>query len=61
MDVLTTIILGALEGITEFVPVSSTGHLVLAEHLLGLEPTAFLLSFTIVIQLGAIAAVGLLY
>lgn len=61
MDILTTILLGALEGFTEFVPVSSTGHLILAERVLGLEPTAFLLSFTIIIQLGAIAAVALLY
>lgn len=61
MDLLTVVILGILEGITEFVPVSSTGHLVLAERLLGLEPTTFLLSFSIAIQLGAILAVAFLY
>lgn len=61
MDVLTAVILGALEGITEFVPVSSTGHLVLAERLFSLEPSAFLLSFTIAVQLGAILAVAILY
>ena len=61
MDLISTIILGVVEGITEFVPVSSTGHLVLVERFLGLEPTAFLLSFTIVIQLGAILAVAVLF
>lgn len=61
MDAFIAVILGALEGITEFVPVSSTGHLVLAERLLGLEPTVFLTSFSIAIQLGAILAVAFLY
>jgi len=61
MDLISTIILGVVEGITEFVPVSSTGHLVLVERFLGLEPTAFLLSFTIIIQLGAILAVAVLF
>lgn len=61
MTPLDSIILGVLEGITEFLPISSTGHLILASELLGLEPSAFLSSFQIAIQLGAIAAVVFLY
>lgn len=54
-------LLGAIEGITEFLPISSTGHLILASHLLGLPDGSFLTSFEIAIQLGAICAVLLLY
>ncbi len=61
MTYLDTIILGVVEGITEFLPVSSTGHLVLASSALGLAHTDFLKSFEIAIQLGAIAAVLLVY
>lgn len=61
MTIWDTIILGALEGFTEFLPISSTGHLILASELLGLPSTEFLKSFQIAIQLGAIAAVLLLY
>lgn len=61
MTPLDSIILGVLEGITEFLPISSTGHLILASELLGLTPSAFLSSFQIAIQLGAIAAVVFLY
>ncbi len=61
MDSLHAIILGAIEGATEFLPISSTGHLILASHLLGIPDSSFLTSFEIAIQLGAIAAVLVLY
>lgn len=61
MTYLDSIILGVLEGITEFLPVSSTGHLILASHLLGLEQTEFLKTFEIAIQLGSILAVMFVY
>lgn len=61
MTYLDSIILGVVEGLTEFIPVSSTGHLVLASTLLGLPDTEFLKSFEVAIQLGAILAVVVLY
>ncbi|MCI0638653.1 MAG: undecaprenyl-diphosphate phosphatase [Gemmataceae bacterium] len=57
MTVVEVLLLSVLEGLTEFLPVSSTGHLLLTETALGIEKTAFVKSFTIAIQLGAIAAV----
>jgi undecaprenyl-diphosphatase len=56
-----TILLGIVEGITEFLPISSTGHLILASRLLNITQNDFLSSFEIAIQLGAILAVVLLY
>lgn len=61
MNLLDAIILGIIEGITEFLPISSTGHLILAATLLKLEDTEFLKTFEIAIQLGAILSVVVLY
>lgn len=61
MSFLNAAILGLVEGITEFLPISSTGHLILSSQLLGLDPTAFVKTFEIVIQLGAILAVVILF
>ena len=58
MSTLHAILLGIIEGLTEFLPVSSTGHLVLADHFLGLKSTA---TFKILIQLGAILAIVTVY
>lgn len=60
MDTVSAILLGIVEGVTEFIPVSSTGHLILASSLLGVESEANKL-FNVVIQLGAILAVVVLY
>ncbi|MFP4974273.1 undecaprenyl-diphosphate phosphatase [Paenibacillus sp. CN-4] len=62
MDTLTAIILAIVEGITEFIPVSSTGHMILTAQLLGFEEqTPIMKTFEIVIQLGAILAIALFY
>ncbi|MEK7521852.1 MAG: undecaprenyl-diphosphate phosphatase [Patescibacteria group bacterium] len=61
MSFLQAIVLSIVEGLSEFLPISSTGHLVLASHILNLEQTEFLKSFQIFIQLGAIFAVPFLY
>ena len=55
------VILGLIEGITEFLPISSTGHMILAANAMHLADTDFLKSFEIIIQLGAILAVFALY
>ncbi len=61
MDLLQAAILGVVEGISEFLPISSTGHLILAAKVLGLPPSEFVKSFEIAIQLGAILSVVVLY
>lgn len=61
MTVFESIILGIVEGITEFLPISSTGHLILTSTLLGIEHTEFVKTFEIVIQFGAILSVVALY
>ncbi len=61
MTPIDSIILGIVEGLTEFLPVSSTGHLILASSLLAIPSTEFVKTFEIAIQCGAIAAVALIY
>jgi undecaprenyl-diphosphatase len=61
MDFLNTIILSIIEGLTEFLPISSTGHMILASKILDIEQTEFVKSFEIIIQLGAIFAIIFLY
>lgn len=61
MSFFHVIILSIVEGITELLPVSSTAHLVLARDLLQIEPTAFVQTFIIAIQVGAIVAIALGY
>ena len=62
MEILKTIIYGILEGITEWLPISSTGHLILLKELIPLNISAeFWSLFEVVIQLGAIMAVILIY
>lgn len=61
MNIFYAAILGVVEGITEFLPISSTGHLILSAKLLGLQNTEFLKSFEIFIQSGAILAVLWVY
>jgi len=60
-EIIQNIILGLVEGLTEFLPVSSTAHLIVTENLLGLENSKFLHFFTVFVQLGAITAVPFLY
>jgi undecaprenyl-diphosphatase len=57
MTFIHTLILSIVEGITEFLPISSTGHLILTSHFLNIQQTEFLKSFEVIIQLGAILAV----
>lgn len=61
MTIIQAIILSIVEGITEFLPISSTGHLILVSRLLNISQTDFVKSFEIFIQLGAILAVVVLY
>src|SRR3984885_1158986 len=58
-DIITSIILGIVEGLTEFLPVSSTAHLLVSERLLGLGDDWE--AFTVIIQLGAVLAVVAIY
>jgi undecaprenyl-diphosphatase len=61
MNIFQSLILSLVEGITEFLPISSTGHLILASKILHVTQTDFAKSFEIIIQFGAILAVGVLY
>ena len=61
MNAFETIIIAIVEGLTEFLPVSSTGHMIIAQNLLGVESTDFVKAFTFIIQFGAILSVLVLY
>ncbi len=61
MTITQSIIIAIVEGITEFIPISSTGHMIITEKLLQLADDEFLKVFTVAIQLGAILAVVVLY
>jgi len=61
MDTIQTIIISIVEGLTEFIPVSSTGHMIITEKLLHIPDNDFTKMFTVAIQLGAILAVVVLY
>lgn len=61
MNLIQTIILAIIEGLTEFLPVSSTGHMIIASSFMGIATDPFVKLFTIVIQLGAILSVVVLY
>jgi undecaprenyl-diphosphatase len=61
MNILQALILSAVEGISEFLPISSTGHMVLAADILKIAQSSFVKDFEIIIQLGAILAIVVLY
>jgi len=61
MDILQAIIIGIIEGFTEFLPISSTGHMIVASEFLGIEKSAVMDAYMVIIQFAAILAVMLLY
>jgi undecaprenyl-diphosphatase len=61
MDIIQTIVLAVIEGLTEFLPVSSTGHMILASYIMKIHDQAFVKTFEIAIQIGAILAIVMLY
>ena len=61
MSLFETIVIAIVEGLTEFLPVSSTGHMIITQNLLGMENSDFLKAFTVNIQFGAILSVIVLY
>lgn len=61
MTTFDTIIIAIVEGLTEFLPVSSTGHMIITQNILGVESTEFVKAFTFIIQFGAILSVVVLY
>lgn len=61
MSILQAIVLAIVEGLTEFLPVSSTGHMIIASSLMGIANDPFTKTFTVAIQLGAILSVIVLY
>lgn len=61
MSYLHAIILGIIEGITEFLPISSTGHMIITSSIMGIEDNSFTKAFEVIIQFGAILSVLVLY
>jgi undecaprenyl-diphosphatase len=61
MDVFQAIIIGIIEGFTEFLPISSTGHMIVASHFIGVEQSSLNKAYEVIIQFSAILAVILLY
>ena len=61
LTMFETIVIAIVEGLTEFLPVSSTGHMIIAQNVLGVESTEFVKAFTFIIQFGAILSVVILY
>jgi len=61
MDIFQSLILGIIEGITEFLPISSTAHMIIASTLMGLKQNATNVAFEVIIQLGATMAIILIY
>lgn len=61
MSIIELIILSIIQGITEFLPISSTGHMILAAHMMGMENTEFLKTFEISIQLSTVLAIVIMY
>ncbi len=61
ISIFETIIIAIVEGLTEFLPVSSTGHMIITQNVLGVESTEFVKAFTFIIQFGAILSVVVLY
>ncbi|KIM05610.1 MAG: UDP pyrophosphate phosphatase [Sulfurovum sp. PC08-66] len=61
MDIFDAIIIGTIEGFTEFLPISSTGHMIVASDFLGIEQSKLIKAYEVIIQLAAILAVMILY
>jgi len=61
MNIIHAAVLGLIEGLTEFLPISSTAHMIMGSRLMGLQQTEFLKFFEVFIQIGAIFAVAFLY
>ena len=61
MDIFQAVIIGIIEGITEFLPISSTGHMIVASKFMGIEESALMKAYEVIIQFAAIMAVMLIY
>lgn len=61
MNLIQTILIAIVEGLTEYLPVSSTGHMIITQKILNIQSTEFIKAFTVIIQFGAILSVMVLY